>query len=85
MKAQAYMLLLFQLYWIISRGISTLKLIIATLACKEHNKLPKLVTKSQIEDNKMIDADELASIQNMDVLAKLTWKLILKINRQRLA
>jgi hypothetical protein len=33
----------------------------------------------------MIDADELASIQNMDVLAKLTWKLILKINRQRLA
>lgn len=49
---------------------------IATLACKVHNKLPKLVTKSHIEDNKMIDADELASIQNMDVLAKLTWKCL---------
>jgi len=79
MKAQAYMLLLFQLYWIISRGISTLKLMIATLACKVHNKLPKLVTKSQIEDNKMIDADELASIQNMDVLAKLTWRCLQRL------
>ncbi|HBF48296.1 MAG TPA: hypothetical protein DDW91_18385 [Shewanella frigidimarina] len=79
MKAQAYMLLLFQLYWIISRGISTLKLMIATLACKAHNKLPKLVTKSHIEDNKTIDADELASIQNMDVLAKLTWRCLQRL------
>lgn len=56
-----------------------MKLMIATLACKVHNKLPKLVTKSQIEDNKMIDADELASIQNMDVLAKLTWRCLQRL------